>query len=415
MVSITADPATLAPGASTTLTLHIQAINGPVAGFYLSSNQKGVFTEIAGQGARKVSDTEMTHSAPKQANGNEVTFQIRWTAPAAAGGANFDLIAVSANGSNNSGGDGEGRSRAGISVGCNGPGVDVYSDNDGDGFGVTDLRGPTRMCELMPGWSVKGGDCNDFNDKVNPNGVEVCNSQDDNCNGKFNEGFENTVVYKDADGDGYGDRFSTEMRVGCGDGFGWSSVRTDCDDSDRTIHPGAVEICNNKDDNCSGRVDEGARAGCGVGWCRRLAASCDSTACTPGPPRKELCNAFDDDCDGVIDNGDDLCGADKVCAQGRCLTKEDAANLPTPDAGAADASSSGDDDDGTGGMSGSMSGTGGKQGNAAGGKGDEAEPDNRRSGAACSYGGSGMSAAGCAAAVGLALALMLRLRSRRRR
>jgi len=129
---------------------------------------------------------------------------------------------------------------------------------------VTDLRGPTRMCELMAGWSLKPGDCNDFNPKVNPDGVEVCNSQDDNCNGKFNEGFENTIVYKDADGDGYGDRFSTEMRMGCGDGFGWSSVRTDCDDADRTIHPGAVEICNNKDDNCSGRVDEGARRRCWV-------------------------------------------------------------------------------------------------------------------------------------------------------
>src|SRR4051812_36272147 len=137
MVSITADPVMLDPGGSTTLTLHIQQVNGPVAGFYLTSNQKGVFAEIAGQGARKVSDFEMTHSAPKQGNGTEVTFQMRWTAPAATGGIDFDLVAVSANGSGNSGGDGEGRTRFGISVGCDGPGVNVYSDNDGDGFGVT--------------------------------------------------------------------------------------------------------------------------------------------------------------------------------------------------------------------------------------------------------------------------------------
>lgn len=32
----------------------------------------------------------------------------------------------------------------------------------------------------------------------------------------------------------------------------------DCDDNDPTVYEGAIEICNNKDDNCNGEVDEGA-------------------------------------------------------------------------------------------------------------------------------------------------------------
>jgi hypothetical protein len=44
----------------------------------------------------------------------------------------------------------------------------------------------------------------------------------------------------DADGDGYG-------AAPCGD---------DCDDTDPTVHPGARDVCNGRDDNCDGFVDE---------------------------------------------------------------------------------------------------------------------------------------------------------------
>src|SRR5690606_31117374 len=68
-----------------------------------------------------------------------------------------------------------------------------------------------------------------------------------------------------------------------GDGF---TAEVDCDDNDPQVYPGAAEVCNGKDNNCNGVIDEGVTNACG---------SC-------GPAPTEICNLQDDDCDGVIDN-----------------------------------------------------------------------------------------------------------------
>jgi len=46
----------------------------------------------------------------------------------------------------------------------------------------------------------------------------------------------------DNDGDGYG----SPGAATCPNG-----IATDCDDSNAAIHPGAIEVCNLLDDNCS--------------------------------------------------------------------------------------------------------------------------------------------------------------------
>ncbi len=118
--------------------------------------------------------------------------------------------------------------------------------------------------------------------------------------------------------------------MGCGPSKGFGLCDNDCNDHDPTIYPTAPELCNNRDDNCDGRVDENARVVCGVGWCSRYGEGCTSQ-CTPGPARAEQCNDFDDDCDGVIDNGTDLelCGQPGfVCRDGDCIRDADAGTTP---------------------------------------------------------------------------------------
>jgi Putative metal-binding motif len=419
--TITFEPAKIEPGQTVLLTVHVPAVNGPAAGIYMQSNRKGEFEVVAGGGLVKVDATSVMHNTPRIAEGNESTFQVRWKAPATAGGVEFDVTAVSGNRNGGSGGDGEGFGRTNLSYGCEG--VDAFLDQDLDTWGIPDPRGGQRFCELPMGYSLKPGDCNDYDKNANPMGREICNLYDDDCDGMINEGLDTETVYPDMDRDGHGGRFGT-AQMGCPQGgFGFSSTRDDCDDTNKDIKPSSMEVCNGRDDNCNNRIDEGARASCGVGWCRRLAPSCAADTCVPGPPKVEVCNAFDDDCDNVVDNGDNLCMSGMVCHKGLCLTKEEAAEAeardptpPPPDGGAAG---------GSGGSGGGSSGAGGSSGSGGSG----ANPGRGGSGTQPAGGGDNKPRVGCrygdlpngqssGLSVGLLLALSIvatRIRAGRKR
>ncbi len=106
------------------------------------------------------------------------------------------------------------------------------------------------------------------------------------------------------------------------DGDGYSSVgdgELDCDDLVATVHPGAEEVCNDRDDDCDGNgdvllawYDDADADGFGdastmVEDCTALpgqvsdGTDCDDEAVDVHPGRLELCNGADDDCDGAID------------------------------------------------------------------------------------------------------------------
>lgn len=95
------------------------------------------------------------------------------------------------------------------------------------------------------------------------------------------------------------------------DDDGYDSTE-DCDDSDDTIYPGAVEVCNNKDDNCDGEPDDLLEKPCGdsaVGACELGTQWCiegDWSTCSGDVgPTTERCDNLDNDCDGDTDEGFD--------------------------------------------------------------------------------------------------------------
>jgi hypothetical protein len=133
--------------------------------------------------------------------------------------------------------------------------VTYYKDADGDGYG-NDAQTTTAKCNTPTGYVAIAGDCNDNDASIYPNAVEICDGIDNNCDGQVDEGIASVSFYFDNDHDGYGGQFAF-LAPPCGTHSGYSTGSGDCDDLDNSVHPGATELCDGKDNNCNGVIDEG--------------------------------------------------------------------------------------------------------------------------------------------------------------
>ncbi len=177
-----------------------------------------------------------------------------------------------------------------------------YTDADGDGYGA-----PTtgfEDCLDASGFVMDGTDCDDENPDVHPGAEEVCDGDDDDCDGR-SDLIEVSRWYSDADGDGYG--HPAEYLDTCAPDEGWVQVGDDCSPNEDWVYPGAPEECNEEDEDCDRVIDEDFDLD-GDGYQSDVCEGgddCDDSSGEIYPGANEVCDdGLDNDCDGK----DAFCG-----------------------------------------------------------------------------------------------------------
>ena len=212
-------------------------------------------------------------------------------------------------------------------------------DDDCDGQTDEDAGGAACFSENEWGackgtYSCTGGQ---LNCSAKEPEAETCDGKDNDCDGTADEGFPDSdgdgmadCLENDKDGDGVldfqdncpfvpnpgqGDFDLDDKGDACDqdDDNDLSADELDCGPKDPAIHPGADEICDGKDNDCDGMLDEGfpdsdsdALSDC-IDEDDDNDGFVDASDCAPQdkfifPGAKEVCDGVDNDCDFDVDD-----------------------------------------------------------------------------------------------------------------
>lgn len=127
---------------------------------------------------------------------------------------------------------------------------------------------------------------------------------------------------KDNDCDGKVDDFSETCQGQCGQGTRYCKAGqwSQCSAQKQP----SPEVCNNLDDDCNGKIDDGLKRSCSnaCGQGTEICTNGKWENCTAPKPEKEICNGKDDNCNGQVDEGvsrecSTACGkGTQACIQG---------------------------------------------------------------------------------------------------
>lgn len=149
----------------------------------------------------------------------------------------------------------------------------------------------------------------------------------------FAYGCQGSTYYADHDEDGYG--YTADQVTDCTKPLYYSDKSGDCDDNNSKIHPDADELCDERDNDCDGEVDENLEvapqyedadgdghggvngaivmAKCPPPGYAPVKGDCDDANPDVYSGATETCNYVDDDCDGRVDED-----VREVCGIGMC-------------------------------------------------------------------------------------------------
>ncbi|MBK6921523.1 MAG: hypothetical protein IPH07_29255 [Deltaproteobacteria bacterium] len=140
-------------------------------------------------------------------------------------------------------------------------------------------------------------------------------------------GCEGQQYFLDFDDDAYGRDDASRLECAGAAPSDHAMAGGDCDDTRESVHPGAEELCNKRDDDCDGEIDEDAIpitlypdadgdgyygavegastdtvVGCvGTPGYAGEAGDCEPNDAEKHPGAEEVCNLYDDNCDGRVD------------------------------------------------------------------------------------------------------------------